>query len=362
MEEPKPDNNRRKKRALLIFAIVAVVGAVVVFFYLRYKATHISTDDAFVDGRIHTIASKVSGTVRALHVKDNQEVRKGDLLVEIDAVDYDVRVKEASSGVDAEKGTLAEVEARAAAAESQLSEITARIEAEKANLQLQEANLRQSEIDLKRAENLVRKEAIPQERYDRARTAYDVSVAQVKAVREQVNQAEKALDTQKAVIRQVESLRTAQISAIREKEAKLNTAQLNSGYTKIYAPSDGYVTKRSVEVGNQIQTGQPLLAVVPLDDVWITANYKETQLEKVKPGQKVTIEVDSYPGKEFKGKIDSIMSGTGAIFSLFPPENATGNFVKIVQRIPVKIVLEDDAKREQVLRVGMSVVPTIIVE
>lgn len=362
MEEPKPDNSKRKKRALLIFGIVALAGAVIVFFYLRHKATHVSTDDAFVDGRIHTIAPKVSGTVKALHVRDNQAVKKGDLLVEIDPEDYDVRVREASSGVDAEKATLAEVEARAEASRNQLAEIAARIEAEKANLQLQEANLRQAGLDLKRAENLVKKEAFPQERYDRARTAYDVSVAQAKAVREQVTQAEKALDTQKAIIRQIESLKTAQASAIREKEAKLNTARLNAGYTKIFAPSDGFITKRSAEVGNQVQAGQPLLAVVPLGDIWITANYKETQLEKVRPGQRVTIEVDSYPGREFKGKVDSIMSGTGAVFSLFPPENATGNFVKIVQRIPVKIVLEDNAGREQVLRVGMSVVPTIIIE
>ncbi len=164
------------------------------------------------------------------------------------------------------------------------------------------------------------------------------------------------------VVKQREASKTAQASTIREKEAKQSAAQLNYEYTKIYAPTDGHVTKKSVEIGNQIQAGQPLMAVVSFEDVSILANYKETQLEKVKPGQKVKIKVDSYPGKTFWGKVDSIMAGTGAVFSLFPPENATGNYVKVVQRIPVKIVLDKDTDNEHILRVGMSVVPTIIVE
>jgi membrane fusion protein (multidrug efflux system) len=142
----------------------------------------------------------------------------------------------------------------------------------------------------------------------------------------------------------------------------LHAAELNHGYTKIYAPSGGYVTKKSAETGNHVEDGQPLMAVVSLDDIWVTANYKETQLEKVKQGQKVVMKVDTFPGRKFKGKIESIMSGTGAVFSLFPPENATGNYVKVVQRIPVKIVLDKDADREHVLRIGMSVVPTILIE
>jgi membrane fusion protein (multidrug efflux system) len=133
------------------------------------------------------------------------------------------------------------------------------------------------------------------------------------------------------------------------------------GYTKIYAPSDGYITKKNVEVGNQVQAGQPLMALVPLKDVWIVANYKETQLTSVRPGQKVQIKVDMYPGKTFSGVVDSIMAGTGSVFSLFPPENATGNYVKVVQRIPVKIILEKATDPEHILRVGMSVQPTIAV-
>jgi membrane fusion protein, multidrug efflux system len=149
---------------------------------------------------------------------------------------------------------------------------------------------------------------------------------------------------------------------VKQKQEALEADRLKKSYTLIYAPSSGYVTKKSVEVGNQIQAGQPLMAIVPLADVWIIANYKETQLEGVKPGQKVVIEVDSYPGKKFSGKVESIMAGTGAAFSLFPPENATGNYVKVVQRVPVKIILDAGTDPNKLLRVGMSVEPTIMVE
>src|SRR3972149_6028954 len=251
-------NKRRKKIALVILVSLILIGAVSIFFYLRYKATHISTDDAYVEGRIHTIASKVPGTVKSISVRDNQFVKIGDLLLEIDPVDYDVKVKKASSKLRAEKSKLNEIEAKIETSKKQLSEFQRNIE--------------------------------------------------------------------------------------------------------IRAPSDGYVTKKSVETGNQIQVGQPLMAIVPLDDIWIIANYKETQIEKVRPGQKVKIRVDTYPGKEFKGKVDSIMAGTGAVFSLFPPENATGSYVKVVQRIPVKILLDEDTDPEHILRIGMSIVPTIIIE
>lgn len=355
-------NNRRKKIAIIVFCAVFLIGALTLFFYINYKATHISTDDAFVDGSIHTIASKISGTVKTIYVKDNQPVKKGELLVEIDPVDYDVRVKEASAVVDAEKKKLIEAELKIEASKRRLAEMNAFVEVAKANLQLQDANLRQAERDIKRAEALFSKDAISKEKYEKTKTAHDVAAAQLKAAKEQLRQAEIAVETQKTVIKQAEAEKAILISSIRQKEAILDMAKLNYEYTKIYSPEDGYITKKSVEVGNQIEVGQPLMAVVPLGDVYVVANYKETQLEKIKPGQKVKIKVDTYPGKTFTGKVESIMAGTGAVFSLFPPENATGQFVKVVQRIPVKIVFDKDTDREHVLRVGMSVVPTVIVE
>lgn len=324
-------NGKRKKIALGAFGLLLVIGTVAVFFYLDYKATHISTDDAFVEGNIHVIAPKVGGTIKAVKVKDNQPVKKGDLLVELDEADYAARSAEGQAAVMSEQGKLAEQ--------------SAKISARRANLSLQEANLRQAEIDLRRADRLLKDEAISRERYDKTKTAYDVARQQVLVAREE--------------LRQAESFLGAQSASIREKEAKLKKAELDVSYTKLYAPADGMISKKSAEVGNQVQPGQALMAVVPLDSVWVVANYKETQLENIRPGQKVAFEVDSYPGKKFTGTVDSIMAGTGAVFSLFPPQNATGNYVKIVQRVPVKILIDKNSDPDRVLRVGMSVVPTI---
>jgi len=364
MEEEKQQGNSRKRKAaaLLVFAGLSLIGIITVLAYLHYKSTHISTDDAFIEGRIHAVAAKVSGTVKQVHVADNQLVKKGDLILEIDAADYDVRMREAESGLHTERSRLVEAETRIETAKQQLIELGYRVETTRANLDLQEANLRQADTDLKRAENLFKKEAVSKERYEKTKTGYDVALAQVKAAKDQLKQAETAIDTQKATIRQTESSLRAQASSVGKSEAMLKSTELTVGYTKVYAPTDGYITKKSVEPGNQIQTGQPLMAVVPLDDIWVIGNYKETQLEKVKPGQKVKIRVDTYPGRVFEGKVDSIMAGTGSAFSLFPPENATGNFVKVVQRIPVKIILDKNADAEHVLRVGMSAEPTILIQ
>jgi membrane fusion protein (multidrug efflux system) len=326
------NNKQNKKKAFMIVGAVVLIGLIVGYFYSEYRRTHVSTDDAFIEGNIHTIAAKISGTVKEIHVTDNQPVKKGDLLIEIDPADYSARFREASSVVHAEKAKLDEADTRIAAA--------------RANLELQRANLKLAGIEKTRSENLYQKEVIPRDRYDRAITAYEVAVAQVKAAEEQ--------------LRSAESQKLTQASTIRQKEAAATLAELNYQYTKIYAPADGYVTKKSVQTGNQIQPGQPLMAVVPLEDIWVTANFKETQMENIRPGQAVTIKVDSYPGKAFQGKVDSIMAGTGVTFSLFPPENATGNYVKVVQRIPVKIVFEEGTDKDHILRIGMSVVPTVI--
>jgi membrane fusion protein (multidrug efflux system) len=331
-EEQTENNNAKKKRAIRIVGAVVVAGLVAGSFYSSYRRTHISTDDAFIEGNIHTIASKVSGTVKEIHVTDNQPVKKGDLLIEIDPRDYGVKLREASSVVGAEMAKLEEAETRIAAA--------------RANLELQRANLKLAEIEKTRSENLFQKEVIPRDRYDRAMTAHEVAVAQVKTAEEQ--------------LRSAESQKLTQAATIRQKQATAALADLNYGYTRIYAPADGYVTKKSVQTGNQIQPGQPLMAVVSLSDIWVVANYKETQMENIRPGQAVKLKVDSYPGTVFTGKVDSIMAGTGVTFSLFPSENATGNYVKVVQRIPVKIVLDEGADKDHVLRIGMSVEPTVI--
>jgi membrane fusion protein, multidrug efflux system len=308
------------------------------------------------------VASKVPGTVKVLLVNDNQFVKEKETLLEIDDQDYSVKVRESESTVGAEKARLEEIGSRAEVARKQLTEFNFRMESAKANLRLEDVNLKQSQTDFHRMERLFAGKIIPEEQYDKAKTAYDGNLARVQAAREQLSQSKAALETQNALIRQMEASQVSQRSSVKQKQETLEADRLKKSYTLIYAPSSGYVTKKSVEVGNQIQGGQPLMAIVPLADVWIIANYKETQLEGVKPGQKVVIQVDSYPGKKFTGKVESIMAGTGAAFSLFPPENATGNYVKVVQRVPVKIVLDAGTDPNKLLRVGMSVEPTIMVE
>ena len=290
MAEEQPGSGQKKKKAFMIVGVVVVIGLTLGYFYSAYRKTHVSTDDAFIDGNIHTISARVSGSVKAVLVKDNQRVKKGDLLVEIDPADY-----------------------------------RSKAEAAKANRELQRATLRLAESDRKRAKALYEQDASSTERYDKAVSTYEISLAQVKLAEEQLRQAE-----------------------------------LNLGYTTVVAPADGYVTRKSVQTGNQVQTGQPLMAIVDLDSLYVVANYKETQMERIRPGQEVKMTIDSFPGKEFKGKVDSIMAGTGVTFSLFPAENATGNYVKVVQRIPIKIVLQEGTDKEHLLRVGMSVEPVVL--
>ncbi|HOD36911.1 MAG TPA: HlyD family secretion protein [Syntrophales bacterium] len=338
-EGPNSNNDKTRKRKILVFSILAVIVAAVIvssLFYFEYRKTHVTTDDAFVDGRVYLVASKIPGTVKALHVTDNQMVKKGDTLVEIDPADYEVRVLETQANLEVGK--------------NQLIELQAALDSARAGLEAQESMLRKAEIDFQRADSLVKEDLVTKEFFDQKKTALEVAQAQLKSARELVRKTEASLGTQRALIRQARST--------------LQGAELNQSYTKILAPADGYVTKRNVEAGNRVQTGQPLLAVVSLapGDVWITANYKETDLTRVKPGQKVRIRVDTYPGKVLHGRVESIMAGTGAVFSLFPPENATGNYVKVVQRIPVKIVLDESNNPAPILRIGMSVEPTILID
>jgi membrane fusion protein (multidrug efflux system) len=365
MEETgkRSNNNFSKKRTLaIVLALMAAVGGLLVVFYMHYASRHISTDDAFVDGRIHTISSRVPGTVEKVLVSDNQFVKKGDVLVEIDGADYDVLAAEAESGLRAEASRLEELQANIRVIGKKISELEFKAQAARAQLVLQEARLEQAELDVKRSENLFRNDAISAESREQAETAYDVVKAQAQAAEDSLREAESSIETQKALLEQSKVALEAQRARVKQREAILESAELKQSYTQVYAPSDGYITRKSVEVGNQVQAGQPLMAVVPLEDIWVIANYKETQLERVRPGQRVRIRVDTYSGQDFNGTVDSIMAGTGAAFSLFPPENATGNFVKVVQRIPVKIVLDEGTDSEHTLRIGMSVVPTILIE
>ena len=269
--------------AAALVVLLAVVPAI------RFAFTHESTDDAFIDGHIITIAPKVAGQVTAVHVEDNQLVKAGDVLVEIDPRDYQAKVAEQRGKLDA---AIAEAD-RAAA-------------------------------DVARYEQIYQHDEVSRQQLDNARAA----------------------------------AASAQATVAKERGA-LEQDELNLSYTHITAPQDGRVTRKSVETGSYVPVGQALLTIVP-ENVWVTANFKETQLTRMQPGQKVSIKVDAYPDRTLEGRVESIQSGTGARFSLLPPENATGNYVKIVQRVPVKIVFAEGTDM-RLLTPGMSVVPSVSV-
>ncbi len=376
--------------ALAIAIIVLLVAGIFIY---RYLASYESTDDAQVDGHVNSISARVSGHVAKLSVQDNQFVQAGTVLVEIDPADYqvaldrakadfdDARASATAAGVDVPitsvntSSQLSSTQAEADSARAGIQAARQQSEAAKAQLQQAEANDVKAQNDLGRYKQLVEKQEISQQQYDQAVAAARASQAAVRAARanadaalQQITQAEGKLAQAEANWRnantapkQMTVIRSKAASAeaeVQRKRADVEQAQLNLQYTKIVAPVAGVVSDRSVEVGQNVVPGQELMKIIPLDDVWITANFKETQLRNIKVGQPATIEVDAT-GKKYKGKVDSVAGASGARFSLLPPENATGNYVKVVQRIPVKIVLDPGENKNHELRPGMSVVPKV---
>jgi len=377
-----------------IAVIIAVVVLLVVgFFVYRYMSSYESTDDAEVDGHINSISARISGHVVKLNVLDNQYVQAGTVLVEIDRADYQVaserakadfenaQAAAAGAGVNVPitsvntSSQISATEADVASARAGISAAKQQFEAAKAQLDQAQANNVKAQNDLGRYKQLVDKQEISQQQYDEAvavakagaaavdagRAMADAAQSQVIEARGKLAQAEANLRYAQTAPRQMEVIRSRSVSALaaaQQKKADLDQAQLNLQYTKIIAPVAGVVSDRTVEVGQNVAPGQELMKIVPLNDVWITADFKETQLRQMKVGQPVDIEVDAN-GRSYKGKVDSIAGASGARFSLLPPENATGNYVKVVQRIPVKIVLDPGENKDQSLRPGMSVEPKV---
>ena len=379
------------------FRIAIIIGVVILlvvgFFVYRYVTSYESTDDAEVDGHINSISARISGHVIKLNVQDNQYVQAGTVLVEIDPADYQVAYERAKADFDDAQAAAAAAgvnvpitsvnttsqvsatEADVASSRAGIAAARQQYEAAKAQLAQAVANDVKAQNDLGRYRQLVDKQEISQQQYDQAVAASRASAAAVDAARatadaaqQQVTQAqgklvqaEANLSNARTAPRQMEVTRSRAASALAEaqfKKAELDQAQLNLQYTKVTAPVAGVVSDRTVEVGQNVAPGQELMKVIPLNDVWITANFKETQLREMKVGQPVTVEVDAS-GRKYKGKVDSLAGASGARFSLLPPENATGNYVKVVQRIPVKIVLDPGENNDQSLRPGMSVEPKV---
>lgn len=405
-EEPTGLGNPKVQRLAMLLGAVLIVALAGLFLYYHNRE---STDDAQIDGHITPIAAKVYGRVAEVLVKDNQSVKAGQLLVKIDPRDYQAAVDQAEAALE-----LAEGEARSAGvdvprtaenvasgtssadagllgARADLASAQATYEqAQTADLAFAQANVNKSlanaalaQADLARYKPLLEKGEISEQQYDASKANADATASELKANQEKLAQAQRnvevmkaQLDAAKARVMQAEAgvegaladkkqvgMRTAdaeaKVAKVAEARAALEAARLNLSYADVVAPVDGEATHKQVEPGQIVQAGQGLLVVVPLEDVWVTANFKETQLKNMRAGQRAEVSVDTY-GKTFGGHVDSIAGATGGMLSLLPPENATGNYVKVVQRIPVKIVLDRDSVGNYVLRPGMNVDATVI--
>jgi len=322
VEEPAPappgaavEPKSRKRRTVMlgILAVIVLAGLLFGIKTVLFYSHHAETDDAQVEGHIAPAIPKVSGYVTAVLVDDNQRIQAGQVVVRIDDRDLKSKVDTAAAAVD---------KARAASAVA------------RANVAAVRTTLGKTKADLARYSALRQKEEVTAQQYDAAKAAADAAAAQVDASVRQVAEAD---------------------AEIAQKQADLDYARLQLSYTTVTAPATGVVSRKSVEVGQNVQIGQPLLAVVADEQPWVVANFKETQLKKMRVGQNAVLEIDAYPKVEFHGRVDSFSAATGAKFALLPPDNATGNFTKVVQRVPVKIVFTDQPDPNRPLRAGMSV-------
>jgi membrane fusion protein (multidrug efflux system) len=387
-EAEEPSARRRARsyfqqhpRAKWVLLVVLLAVAIAVIAVWRYYEARESTDDAQVDAHIAPVSARVSGTAIAVNVDDNYRVKAGDVLVQLDPKDYQVALAQAKANLaDAIAGhraaqttvpiTHTNTASALATAHANLAAAQKEVAMAEARLREAEANHTKAAQDLERMRQLVAKDEVSQQQYDTAltveqaaRASVDAAQATVASARSHVVQAEAQVRAAQTAPQQVEVTQAragAAGATVEQRQAQVEQAQLNLEYTIIKAPVNGIVSKRNVELGQVVQAGQPLMSVVNLDDIWVTANYKETQLEHMKVGQRATVHVDAY-NRDYKGHVDSLGGGPGARFSLLPPENATGNFVKVVQRVPVKIVFEPGQNLTG-LRPGMSVVTTVIVK
>ena len=400
---------RRNPHAIwVLLAVLIALGGGIYWAWSYYSARE-STDDAQVDGHIDPISARVGGTVIEVNVDDNQVVKAGTVLVRIDPKDYQVALDRTqadaaaagatataaeagvpitttttASRVDTAGAGLLAAQAGVAAARNEVAAAQAQLNAVSARLRESEARNNLARQNLERIKQLVARDEISQQQNDVAVSEAQATAAAVDSARAAVAQAAQAVPVAESHVAQAEALvaqarasveaaqvRPQQIATSRAEAGsaaakfKLNRtsveqAQLNLGYTVVRAPVDGVVSRKSVEIGQVVQAGQPLLALVEMEDIWVTADYKETQLHYMRVGQPAVIKVDAFGGREYRGHVDSISAATGARFSLLPPENATGNYVKVVQRIPVKIVLEKGQDPQRLLRPGMSVDATVM--
>jgi len=353
-DEQEHRQEQRRKRALpyvriaMVVILIALIGGGL--WYWQATKDLEDTDDAYTDGRAVTIAPRVTGQVVSLDVNDNQFVHRGDPLIHIDPRDYQAALERAQGQLDAAKGQLL---ASTHGFDVARVNFPARLAAAQAQVKEAQANLFKAQTDYRRQQNLPRAATTGQQ--------VDYATAALRSAEAQLAQAEASATEAAPVKPNVEQI-GAQVKqlqgTVEQADADVRTAQLNLGYCIVRAPQDGWITKRNVEQGNYVTPGQQIFSIVS-PEVWITANFKENQINRMRPGQPVAISVDAYPGLKLKGHVDSVQLGSGSKFTAFPPENATGNFVKIVQRVPVKIVIDSGLDPNIPLPLGISVEPTV---
>lgn len=396
--EPPPANTRgflRSHPVGVVVALFLLVGlAIGGYFLMAYLNSYEATDDAQIDGHLNLISSRIAGTISAIHVTDNQEVQKGQLLAEIDPRDYQVALERVQANLAQSQAQLraanpsvpmtqTTTQTGISTSESEVSQAQSAVDAAERDYQADLAKLREAEAnnakaqaDLARYKLLVAKEEVSHEEYDQKVAAAQSAAASVESSREAAASSQKTIEQRKAALGEAQSrfqqakqnaprqvaVQQANLQAQRAMAAGaaagVNEARLNLEYTKILAPVGGVVGRKSVELGTRVQPGQQLMAIIPLDDIWVTANFKETQLKRVSPGQRSTIHVDAL-GHDYEGYVESLPAATGSRFSLLPAENATGNYVKVVQRLPVRLRFKPGQDSEHRLRPGMSVEPKI---
>ena len=351
-------NAPKKKGSKLfpfIFAGFVVIG--IIFGTIKYVHSihYEETEDAQIETDISPVIPKVSGYVEEVRVEDNMHVKKGDTLVILEDNDYWLKVDQARAAYENALANLAVVKAGVNASEANVGTSQANIATVEANIEAAKVQLRRATQDYNRYANLIADHSITQQQFEKVQAEKEAAEKQLEVLQKQravASQQNKAQQSQSNV--SSSNVGVAE-TTVEIRKAELELAKLQLSYAVITAPIDGIVSQKNIEVGQLVQAGQSLFAIVETDDLWVVANFKETQLEKMHPGQEVDMSVDAFPGTTYKGKVASIAAATGAKFSLLPPDNATGNFVKVVQRIPVKIVFSDTQENLDRLRAGMNV-------
>jgi membrane fusion protein (multidrug efflux system) len=339
----------------------AILLALLLYFGLRTLAnflTHESTDDAFIAGHVVSIAPRVAGQVTAVHVRDNQLVHSNDLLVAIDPADYAITVAQKQSSAASQDANFRTVIAAVELMRAKVATAAASARKAKADADAAESTAKKSQADFERSQGLVKEKTISSQEFDAALAANTKAQADFKSAQENASEEASKVDEAEKQLEAVFAEKEMAFSQLGESQTNVAAAKLTLSYTKIFAPTDGRITRKSVEAGDYLQVGQQIMSIVP-SEVWVIANFKESQLDKMRPGQAAIVEIDALGGRAFAAHVDSIQAGSGAQFSLLPPENATGNFVKVVQRVPVKIVFDEPMPEGFVVGPGLSVTPSV---